>query len=117
MRAPRSVARKSDAPVTASGEFPRPAAREKRPATAVPGRCHGYDWAMAVAVKKLDVRVGDVVQIADRRYDVVSDKSGGVALEPAISKTVDELHAERGARALTGEEFDKHFGDLPSDEE
>jgi hypothetical protein len=70
---------------------------------------------MAVAVKKLNVEVGDLVQIADRRYDVVSDKAGGVALEPVITKMVDALHAERGGRPLTAEEFDQHFGQLPID--
>jgi hypothetical protein len=72
---------------------------------------------MAVAVKKLDVEVGDLVQIADRRYDVVSDKAGGVALEPVITKTVDRLHAERGSRPLTADEFNEHFGHLPADGE
>lgn len=72
---------------------------------------------MAVAVKKLDVTVGDLVQIAQRRYDVVSDKAGGVALEPVITKTAEALHAERGARPLTSDEFDQRFGQLPSDGE
>jgi hypothetical protein len=68
--------------------------------------------AMAVAPKKLSI--GDVVEVAGRRYDVVPDKAGGVALEPAITKTVDELY---GGRPLTQEEFDELFGDLPSDGE
>jgi hypothetical protein len=29
---------------------------------------------MALAVKKLDIEVGDLVQISGRRYDVVSDR-------------------------------------------
>lgn len=70
---------------------------------------------MAVAVKQLDVEVGDLVQIGDRRYDVVSDLAGGVALEPVITKTVDRLLAERGSRSLTADEFDQHFGHLPAD--
>lgn len=73
--------------------------------------------SMAVAVKKLDVKVGDVVQIDDRRYDVVSDKTGGIALEPVVTKTVEELRAERGGRALTGKKFDEVFGRLPADGE
>ncbi len=73
--------------------------------------------AMAVVAKKLDVNIGDVVEIAGRRYDVVSDKEGGVALEPAITKTVAELHAEHGERPLSSEEFAELFGDLPSDDE
>jgi hypothetical protein len=73
--------------------------------------------AMAVAAEKLDGRIGDLVESGGGRYDVVSDKAGGVALEPAITKTVAELRAERGGRPLTEEEFDEPFGDLPSDGE
>lgn len=72
---------------------------------------------MAVAVKKLEVTIGDLVEIDGRRYDVVSDKAGGVALEPAITKTVEQLRAEHGGRPLTQEEFDELFGDLPRDGE
>jgi len=72
---------------------------------------------MAVAVKKLDVALGDVVEIGGRRYDVVSDKVGGVALEPAITSTVAEIHAEHRGRPLSSEEFSEHFGHLPSDGE
>jgi hypothetical protein len=67
--------------------------------------------AMAVAPKKLSI--GDVVEIDGRRYDVVPDKAGGVTLEPAITQTVAEIHAEHGGRPLTSEEFDELFGDLP----
>ena len=73
--------------------------------------------AMAVEVKKLDVKIGDVVEIDRRRYDVVSDKAGGVALEPAITKTVAQLRAEAGGRPLSRDEFEKLFGDLPRDGE
>lgn len=72
---------------------------------------------MAVAAKKLDVKIGDLVEIDGRRYDVVSDKAGGVALEPAITKSVEELRAEHGGRPLTKEEFEELFGDLPRDGE
>lgn len=72
---------------------------------------------MAVAVKRLDLNIGDVVQVGDRRYDVVSDKVGGIALEPAITKTVDQMRAEQGGRPLSAEEFEQHFGDLPTDGE
>lgn len=73
--------------------------------------------AMAVAAKRLDVKIGDLVEIGGRRYDVVSDKHGGVTLEPAITKTVAEMHAEHGERQLTREEFAELFGDIPSDDE
>jgi hypothetical protein len=72
---------------------------------------------MAVTAKRLDVKIGDLVEIDGRRYDVVSDKEGGVTLEPAISKTVAELRAERGGQELTAEEFEELFGDLPRDGE
>lgn len=39
------------------------------------------------------------------------------AMEPAITKTVEDLRAERGARPLTEAEFDELFGDLPTDGE
>jgi hypothetical protein len=67
--------------------------------------------AMAVAPKKLSI--GDVVEIDGRKYDVVPDKAGGVTLEPAITQTVAEIHADHGGRPLTSEEFDELFGDLP----
>jgi hypothetical protein len=71
--------------------------------------------SMAVAAKKLSI--GDLVEIDGRQYDVVSDKAGGVALEPAITQTVAEIHAELGSRPLTSDEFEEHFGQLPSDGE
>ncbi len=73
--------------------------------------------SMAVAVKKLDVEIGDLVEVGGRRYDVVSDKAGGIALEPAITVFSDELHKRRGTRPATQAEFDRSFGDLPSDGE
>jgi hypothetical protein len=72
---------------------------------------------MAVIAKKLNVKIGDLVEIEGRKYDVVSDKDGGVALEPAITVTADELFADHGLRPLTPEEFEEEFGDLPSDGE
>ena len=42
-------------------------------------------------------------------------RSTGVALEPAITKTVEALRAARGGRFLSPQEFDELFGDLPSD--
>ena len=71
--------------------------------------------AVAVVPKKL--KICDVVEVDGRRHDVVSDNAGGVTPEPAITKTVDEIHAERGGRPLSSEEFDELFGHLPSDGE
>ena len=73
--------------------------------------------AMAVAPKRLDVRIGDLVEIEGRRYDVVPDKAGGVALEPAITVSARELDERHGTRPATQKEFEELFGDLPSDGE
>ena len=73
--------------------------------------------SMAVSVKKLDVKLGELVEIDGRRYEVVPNGAGGVTLEPAITKTVTEIHAEHGGRPLTAEEFEEFFGELPSDGE
>jgi hypothetical protein len=73
--------------------------------------------SMAVTTKKLDVHIGDVVEIEGRRYDVVSDKEDGVTLEPAITKTVAEIHAEHGERQLSREEFEELVGEVPTDGE
>ena len=72
---------------------------------------------MAVAGKRLDVSIGDLVEIDGRQYDVVSDKAGGVALEPAITVFVAELHERHGSRPMSQQEFDEQFGDIPGDGE
>lgn len=71
--------------------------------------------AVATAPKKLSI--GDVVEVDGRKYDVVPDKAGGVTLEPAITKTLAEVHAELGGRRMSPQEFDELFGQLPSDGE
>ena len=73
--------------------------------------------AMAVDAKKLEVKIGDLVEVDGRRYDVVSDKNGGIALEPAITVFSAELHERHGTRPATKAEFEQLFGDLPSDGE
>lgn len=65
---------------------------------------------MAVTAKKLDVKIGDLVEIDGRKYDVVSDKEGGVTLEPAITKTVAEILGEHGEQLASQEEFERAFG-------
>jgi hypothetical protein len=67
---------------------------------------------MPVEVKKLDVEIGDVVELGGRRYDVVSDKAGGVALEPAITVSARRLHERHATRTAAREEFEELFGDL-----
>jgi hypothetical protein len=72
---------------------------------------------MAVTVKQLDVSIGDLVEIDGRQYDVVSDKAGGVALEPAITVLSAQLHERHGTRPISQREFDEQFGDIPGDRE
>ena len=72
---------------------------------------------MALAAKKLDVHVGDLVEIDGRPYDGVSDKHGGVTLEPAITRTVTEIASSLQGRQLSAVEFEELFGDLPTDHE
>jgi hypothetical protein len=40
-----------------------------------------------------------------------------VTLEPVISLTVEQLHADRGSKPLPREEFNELFGRLPTDTE
>jgi hypothetical protein len=73
--------------------------------------------AMAVEVKKLDLRIGDVVEIDGRRYEVVPDRQGGLTLEPAITVTAAELDRRHGTRPATQEEIDSQLDLLPGDGE
>jgi hypothetical protein len=71
---------------------------------------------MATAVKKLDLHVGELVEIEGRRYEVVPDKTGGLMIEPPITPRA-ELHAKWGSRPATREEFEQFAADLPYDDE
>ncbi|HET9677180.1 MAG TPA: hypothetical protein VFP21_06725 [Solirubrobacterales bacterium] len=72
---------------------------------------------MARAVKKLDLHVGELVEIDGRRYEVVPVKDGpGLTLEPPITPMA-ELDRRRGARPAYREDFDRLFGHLPTDGE
>lgn len=72
---------------------------------------------MATVVKKLDLHVGELVEIEGRRYEVVPEKDGpGLTLEPPITPMA-ELHVKRGNRPATREEFEQFAADLPYDDE
>jgi hypothetical protein len=73
--------------------------------------------AMAVAPKKLDVHVGDLVEIDGRRYELVPDKQGGLTLEPAVGVTVAELDERHGTRPATQQEIEDQLDLLPGDGE
>lgn len=72
---------------------------------------------MATTVKKLDLHVGELVEIDGRRYEVVpAREGGGLTLEPPITP-VSELYAERGWKPASAEDFERIAGDLPTDGE
>lgn len=72
---------------------------------------------MATAVRKLDLRVGEVVEIEGRRYEVVDARDGdGLTLEPPITPMT-KLDEERGAEPASAEDFERLFGHLPGDGE
>jgi hypothetical protein len=50
---------------------------------------------MAGAVQRLDLTVGELVEVDGRRYEVVPDEEGGVTIEPPITLAA-ELHTRRG---------------------
>jgi hypothetical protein len=71
---------------------------------------------MATAVKKIDLTVGELVEIAGRRYEVVPDREGGVTIEPPITPAV-QLHARRGTKPASEEDFERLSADVPYDDE
>ncbi len=71
---------------------------------------------MATAVKRLDLTVGEFVEIAGRRYEVVSDREGGVTIEPAITSAA-ELHVLRGTKPASAADFERLSADVPLDDE
>lgn len=75
-----------------------------------------YHWLMAVAARKLDLTVGELVEIDGRRYEVVPDRSGGVTLEPPITPAA-ELHAERGTKPASAQDFERLSAETPDDDE
>ena len=69
------------------------------------------------AVKKLDLKAGELVEIGGRRYEVVPDRAGGLTLEPPITP-VSELYAERGWKPASEKDFEwLTDDDAPSDGE
>ena len=77
----------------------------------------GTSQAVAVAPKKLDVHVGDLVEIDGRRYEIVPDKQGGLTLEPEVGVTVAELDQRHDTRPATQQEIDDQLGLLSGDGE
>jgi hypothetical protein len=71
---------------------------------------------MATAVKRLDLSVGELVEVAGRHDEVVPDCEGGVTIEPPITPAV-ELHVRRGTGLAPAEAFERLSVDVPFDDE
>jgi hypothetical protein len=71
---------------------------------------------MATAVKKLELEIGEVIEVAGRRYEVVPDRQGGLVLEPAITPMV-ELDELWGTKPASLEDFERLTADDPTDGE
>ena len=66
--------------------------------------------------RKIDLALGDLVEIDGRRYEVVPDRMGGVTLEPPI-RPMAELEKRWGTRPVSAEEFERLAADYPMDGE
>ncbi|MEX0973161.1 MAG: hypothetical protein WDZ46_07875 [Solirubrobacterales bacterium] len=71
---------------------------------------------MATPIRRLDIAVGDLVEIDGRRYEVVPDRMGGVTLEPPITPMA-EIDAAQGTRPASAEDFERLTAGMPSDGE
>lgn len=71
---------------------------------------------MATAVRKVDLALGEVIEIDGRRYEVVPDGEGGLTIEPPITP-VAELDARRGTKPASAEDFERLTAGFPSDGE
>jgi hypothetical protein len=71
---------------------------------------------VATQAKRLDLAVGDHVEIDGKRYEVVPDRMGGVTIEPPITP-IAELDEQRGTRSASIEDFERLTADDPSDGE
>lgn len=67
-------------------------------------------------MKKVDLEVGELLEVAGRRYEVVPDREGSLILEPAITP-VSELHAKRGTKPASAEDFERISAGVPYDDE
>ena len=63
------------------------------------------------------LKIGQLVEVDGRLYDVVSDKAGGVTLEPAVTVTMRQAYRETGGRPASPQELKALLGDVPTDGE
>lgn len=76
----------------------------------------GYHRCVATHAKRLDLAVGDHVEIDGQRYEVVPDRMGGVTIEPPITP-IAELDEQQGTKPASAEEFERLTASDPSDGE
>ena len=69
---------------------------------------------MASRVRRLNLMIGDLVEIKGRRYEVVPDRMGGVTLEPPITPMA-ELEKKWGTSPASEEDFERLTTDFPTD--
>jgi len=69
-----------------------------------------------VKARKLDLDVGDLVEIDGRRYEVAPDRMGGVTLESPITPMA-ELEEGWGTSPASAEDFERLTADYPTDDE
>jgi hypothetical protein len=60
---------------------------------------------MATVVKRLNLTIGELVEVAGRRYEVVPDREGGVTIEPPITSAA-QPHAQWGTKPTSAEDYD-----------
>jgi hypothetical protein len=82
----------------------------------VPAGLRGYHGSVATAVKRLDLTVGEFVEIAGRCYEVVPDREGGVTIKPPITPAA-QLHVRRGTKPAFTEDYEHLSANVPHDDE
>lgn len=65
-------------------------------------------------MRRLDLAIGELIEVGGRRYEVVPDRAGGLTLEPPI-RPMSELHEERGTRPASQEDFERLTADDAAD--
>ncbi len=71
---------------------------------------------MATAARKVELTVGEVIEVDGKRYEVVTDRNGDLTLEPPIT-TMSELDRRWGTEPASQDEFDRLTADDPRDDE
>lgn len=66
--------------------------------------------------RKIDLAIGELVEIDGRRYEVVPGRMGGVTLEPPITPMA-ELEKAWGTSPASPEDFERLATDYPTDDE